>query len=112
MPSRLASSAFKMEPVEGLEPPVFVYCFTKAVLSPLSHTGIKNERIEGIEPSRKPWQGSRLPLHHIRFYEPTPLTFVTHGFTVVVSVIQVHLLRNLYNFKPAAHFIEISGLCK
>jgi hypothetical protein len=31
---------------------------------------------------------------------------------VAVSVIQVHLLRNLYNFKPAAHFIEISGLCK
>jgi hypothetical protein len=25
--------------VEGLEPPLFVYRFTKAVLSPLSHTG-------------------------------------------------------------------------
>ena len=33
---------FKMEPVEGLEPPVFVYRFTKAVLSPLSHTGKKS----------------------------------------------------------------------
>jgi len=29
--------------MEGLEPPMFVYRFTKAVLSPLSHIGIKME---------------------------------------------------------------------
>lgn len=27
---------------------------------------LKSERVEGIEPSRKPWQGLRLPLHHTR----------------------------------------------
>jgi hypothetical protein len=31
----------KSQPVEGLEPPLFVYHFTKVVLSPLSHTGMK-----------------------------------------------------------------------
>ena len=35
-----------MEPVEGLEPPLFVYRFTKAVLSPLSHTGKKIFRLQ------------------------------------------------------------------
>lgn len=27
---------------------------------------IKLERVEGIEPSHRPWQGCRLPLHHTR----------------------------------------------
>jgi len=31
-----------MEPMEGLEPPVFVFRFTRAVLSPLSHIGNYN----------------------------------------------------------------------
>ena len=29
--------------MEGLEPPMFIFRFTKAVLSPLSHIGIKME---------------------------------------------------------------------
>ena len=27
---------------------------------------LKLERVEGIEPSHRPWQGCRLPLHHTR----------------------------------------------
>lgn len=30
----------------------------------------KLERVNGIEPSHGPWQGSRLPLHHTRKKEP------------------------------------------
>ena len=34
------SPTYFIEPMEGLEPPVFVFRFTRAVLSPLSHIGI------------------------------------------------------------------------
>ena len=37
------------------------------LLNRYQYTPIKNlERVAGIEPARRPWQGCRLPLHHTR----------------------------------------------
>ena len=84
-----------MEPVEGLEPPVFVYRFTKAVLSPLSHTG---KKISGWRESNPHENLGKVPGYH--YITPaikyTLLCFQTHRFTVVVSVIQAHFLKGLY----------------